>query len=126
MISHVTLGTNNLEHAEAFYDQLLALMGGRQAFKTDRAIFYSFGENSARFSITRPYDGKPATHGNGTMVALTAASTDQVDAVHAKVLELGGTSEGEPGLRGDGSLSAYAAYFRDPEGNKFGIFAMQG
>ncbi len=124
MISHFTLGTNDLARAEAFYNDLLQLFNATQAFKTERAIFYSFGDNSARLSITKPFDGKPATVGNGSMVGLTATSKDHVDTVHARALALGGTSEGDPGLRGDGNFSIYGAYFRDPDGNKFGVFCM--
>ena len=124
MLSHCTIGINDMEKAESFYDQLLSLLNGSQIFKTERAIFYSFGEGKPRLSITRPFDGKAATHGNGSMVGLAASSNEQVDAVHAKALELGGTSEGEPGIRGKGDVAAYGAYFRDPEGNKFGIFNM--
>jgi predicted lactoylglutathione lyase len=56
------------------------------------------------------------------MVSLTAADAAQVQALHAKALELGGSSEGEPGMRGG---SFYMAYFRDPDGNKLAAFAMQ-
>ena len=73
----------------------------------------------ARMAIIKPYDGKPATVGNGVMVALAAASKQQVDAVHAKALALGGKDEGAPGPRGDGF---YAGYFRDLDGNKLNAF----
>ena len=72
--------------------------------------------------MTKPYDGKPATVGNGMMVALAAKNTDQVDALHAKALELGGADEGAPGPRGDSGF--YAAYFRDLDGNKLSAFCM--
>ena len=124
MLSHCTLGTNDLEKAESFYNGLLALFEAGQAVRTERAIFYRFDKNGTMLSISKPFDGKPASHGNGSMVALAASSENQVKAVHAKALELGGTSEGEPGIRGSGDLSGYAAYFRDPEGNKFGVFYM--
>ena len=76
---------------------------------------------SPALSVTVPFDGKPATVGNGVMVALVMDSTDKVDALHAKALELGGTDEGAPGPRGDGF---YAAYFRDLDGNKLNAFCM--
>ena len=69
--------------------------------------------------VCKPYDGKPATGGNGTMVALTAKSREIVDAVHAAALAAGGADEGAPGLRGD---TFYGAYFRDLDGNKLCVF----
>jgi len=122
MISHLNLGTNDLARAENFYNELLKLFGGSQLFKSERMLFYSLGENSAKLAINTPYDGKPATVGNGSMVALTASSQDQVNAVYAKAMELGGSCEGAPGERMNGSF--YGAYFRDPDGNKFGVFLM--
>ncbi len=120
MISHFNLGTNDLARAEAFYDQLLKLFDGQLLFRTDRALFYALAGNGAKLSINVPFNGEPATVGNGTMVAFVADGEEQVDTVHAKALELGGSCEGAPGERMGGS--AYAAYFRDPDGNKLGIF----
>ena len=68
-----------------------------------------------------PYDGKPATHGNGTMVALAVDSPEKVDAVYKKAIELGGTDEGPAGPRSD---TFYAGYFRDLDGNKLNVFCM--
>lgn len=122
MISHFNLGTNDLTKAEAFYDQLLAIFDGKQEFKMDRAILYTLGDNSAKLMINLTFNGEPATAGNGSMVAFNATSTDQVDALHARALALGGSSEGEPGLRE--KFGIYGAYFRDLDGNKFGVFYM--
>jgi predicted lactoylglutathione lyase len=74
-------------------------------------------------ALTRPFDGNAATVGNGVMVALEAADAAQVDRIHALALAHGGTCEGAPGPRGD---SFYAAYFRDPDGNKLNAFIMTG
>jgi predicted lactoylglutathione lyase len=71
--------------------------------------------------VTKPFDGKPATRGNGTMVALQVDSKTKVDALYKLAIELGGTDEGKPGPRGDGF---YAAYFRDLDGNKLNCFCM--
>jgi len=122
MISHLNLGTNDLDRAENFYSELLKLFGGNQLFKSERMLFYSLGDNSAKLAINTPFDGNPASVGNGSMVALSAADREQVDAVHAKALELGGSCEGAPGERMGGAF--YGAYFRDPDGNKFGVFLM--
>ena len=119
MIMHFNLGTNDLERAEAFYTELLSLFEARLTIRTRTAVFYDFGDSGARLAINTPFDGKPATSGNGSMVALSARNVDQVDAVYARAMELGATSEGEPGSRRNGRI--YAAYFRDPDGNKFGV-----
>ncbi len=120
MISHFNLGTNDLARAERFYDPLVTLFNGQQTFKSDRTILYAFGEGTAKLAINTPFDGQLATAGNGSMIALAASDAAQVDTVYQKAMSLGAQSEGEPGNRLDGQL--YAAYFRDLDGNKIGIF----
>jgi catechol 2,3-dioxygenase-like lactoylglutathione lyase family enzyme len=123
MIGYVTLGTNRYDEAAKFYDELFAVIGAGRLYEADRFIAWGTGMTSPAVSIARPYDGKPATVGNGVMVALVMDSTDKVDAIHAKALELGGTDEGAPGPRGEGF---YAGYFRDLDGNKLNAFCMTG
>ena len=120
MIGYVTLGTNDLDRAIAFYDELLALIGA-QRFMGEEGQFqaWAVAPDKPALSVTKPFDGKPATNGNGTMVALAVASKAMVDAVYAKAIELGGTDEGPAGPRNDGF---YAGYFRDLDGNKFNVF----
>nr|HMM67743.1 VOC family protein [Dokdonella sp.] len=72
--------------------------------------------------IMTPFDGRPATVGNGVMPGIGVDSRDLVDRMHRKALELGGSDEGAPGLRGEGGEGFYAAYFRDPDGNKLDVF----
>ena len=91
MISHFNLGTNDLPRAERFFDALFALLNGQQAYKSERTILYAFGEHSAKVAINTPFNGEPASAGNGSMVALGAADKAQVDAIHAKAMELGGS-----------------------------------
>jgi len=122
MIGYVTLGTNDLERAAAFYDQLLAEIGAERFMQTEQFIAWSLAADKPALSVTKPYDGKPATVGNGVMVALAVDSREKVDAVYAKALELGGTDEGPPGPRGDSGF--YAGYFRDLDGNKLNAFCM--
>ncbi len=119
MIGYVTVGTNDLARAASFYDRLLEKFGAQRIFESEHAVMWGVSGNPASLCVTVPFDGKPATRGNGTMVALLAASTDQVDAVHQLALSLGGSDEGAPGLRG---TSFYAAYFRDLDGNKLNCF----
>jgi len=124
MIGYATVGTNDLDRARGFYDALFGSIGAGRILELPHG-FTLYGTSMGRpgVAVTRPYDGKPATVGNGTMVAIVMDSRDKVDALHAKALELGGTTEGAPGLRspeGDGAF--YGAYFRDLDGNKFCVF----
>ncbi|WP_242096328.1 VOC family protein [Sphingomonas sp. CROZ-RG-20F-R02-07] len=122
MIGYATLGTNDIERARTFYDGLIGALGGQRVLEIPDArgfTMYGAGRDKPMLAITKPYDGAPATAGNGTMVALVAESREQVDSVHAKALALGATDEGAPGQRGPDSMKLYGAYFRDPDGNKF-------
>ena len=121
MIGYVTLGTNDLPRATKYYDALLGEIGGKRFMETERFIAWSVSPTQPGFSLAKPYDGKPATIGNGNMVALMVDSPDKVDRLHAKALELGGTDEGPAGPRGEGF---YAGYFRDLDGNKLNFFCM--
>ena len=121
MISHINLGSNNLEAAETFYNELLIEFDGKQAFKSERTLYYILGEGKgANLAINTPFNGELANAGNGCMVALSATDKDQVNRIYHKALELGGSCEGQPGERMNGTM--YAAYFRDLDDNKFGIF----
>jgi len=120
MLSHTTLGTNDQVRAEQFYDALLPDFGGSKLMKTERGVFYAFGEGASKPALSKPFDGERATAGNGSMVAFSARAIEQVIALHAKALALGASCEGEPGPRYDGLY--FGAYFRDPDGNKFAIF----
>jgi catechol 2,3-dioxygenase-like lactoylglutathione lyase family enzyme len=116
MLAYATIGTNDLPRAAAFYDGLLAEVGGKR-FMEELGYFIAWAssETGAGLGVSVPFDKRPATVGNGCMVALQASSREQVDRVYAKALELGGTDEGAPGQRSEGF---YAAYFRDLDGNK--------
>ncbi len=122
MIGYVTLGTNDLERAAAFYDELLKLIGAGRFMEEDTFIAWAVAPDKPAISVTRPYDGKTATVGNGVMVALAVNKPEQVAAIHAKAMELGGADEGAPGPRGDSGF--YAGYFRDLDGNKLSAFCM--
>ena len=122
MIGYITVGSNDLEKAVAFYDALLAEMGAGRFMQEDTFVAWSISPEQPAFSVCQPYDGNAATVGNGNMIALTVDSTDKVDALYAKAMALGGTDEGPPGERMDGF---YAAYFRDLDGNKLNVFCME-
>lgn len=127
MLGYVTLGTNDLDRARAFYDALLGELGATRKMQFPETGFtlYGTGGRQPGIAVTRPYDGNPATIGNGNMAAIAADSRETVDRLHAKALELGGSDEGGPGLRTpEGPGAFYAAYFRDPDGNKLCVFRM--
>lgn len=115
MLAYLTLGTNDMQKATAFYDAVFAEMGAKRLFANDRLQFYGVAPGQPMFAIGAPYDGAPATAGNGVMPAITVADKETVDRVYAKARELGGGCEGEPGQR---LPTFYGAYFRDPDGNK--------
>lgn len=116
MLAYATLGTRDLERAAAFYDAVLAELGGRRVIEQpDYYIAWGNSQGSAGLVIALPFDKQPASVGNGTMAALAATSREQVDRVHRKALELGAADEGAPGQRYKGF---YAGYFRDLDGNK--------
>lgn len=116
MINYVMVGTNRFDDAMAFYEPLMTAMGASRVYTTDTNAGWGWGIGTAMFIVTTPYDRKQATVGNGGMVAFDVATPEMVDALHSKVLALGGTSEGDPGPRG-GQL--YVGYCRDLDGNKF-------
>jgi len=121
MIGYVTLGTNDIERAARFYDALFAEIGAGRFMEGDNYVAWAVSPESPALAVMKPHDKKPATVGNGVMIALVVDSTEKVDALHRKALELGATDEGAAGPRGDGF---YAGYFRDPDGNKLNFFNM--
>jgi catechol 2,3-dioxygenase-like lactoylglutathione lyase family enzyme len=127
MIGYVTLGTDDIERARAYYDALLAELGAKRLMEFAESGFtlYGTGWGKPGIAVTRPYNGQPAVAGNGNMTAIVVDSRDKVDSFHAKALALGGTDEGPPGLRGpEGPQAFYGAYFRDPDGNKLCVFRL--
>ncbi|MFN4090952.1 MAG: VOC family protein [Alphaproteobacteria bacterium] len=121
MIGYITLGTSDLARAAAFYDALCAEFGVGRFMEFD--TFIAWGKADAcGVALTKPFDGKPATVGNGVMVAFQADSREMVDRVYAQALALGARDEGAAGPRGEGGF--YGGYFRDPDGNKLNVFHM--
>jgi catechol 2,3-dioxygenase-like lactoylglutathione lyase family enzyme len=127
MLTYVYYGTNDLERAAKFYDATLAPLGMQRCVTGDpdwdriSAGWGTYEEGGARelaFWIGKPFNQQPATTGNGGMVAFSARSWKEVDEFHAAALTHGGSSEGAPGLRLHYNPDFYAAYVRDPDGNK--------
>ena len=115
---YLTLGTNDVARAARFYDAALAPLGMIRRATEPTEVGYGLPDDRrTRLWITLPFDGKPPTVGNGSMPALVAPSQEAVKAFHAAALANGGSDDGSPGLRPYGP-TFFAAYVRDPDGNK--------
>ena len=121
MIGYVTLGTNDLARAAKFYDAIAKELGVGRFMEMETFIAWGAPGGGAGIGLTKPFDGKAATVGNGVMVALAAKDKAQVDRLYNLAMSMGATDEGKPGPRSD---NFYAAYFRDPDGNKLNAFVM--
>lgn len=121
MIGYVTLGTNDLPRAAAFYDALLAEIGAKRLMDFGRGIAWGVTMDKPSLAIMKPYDQRAATVGNGVMAALVVDSREKVDRLYRKAMELGAADEGPAGPRGEGF---YAGYFRDLDGNKLNVFCI--
>ncbi|MBB6093693.1 catechol 2,3-dioxygenase-like lactoylglutathione lyase family enzyme [Povalibacter uvarum] len=130
MFAYVCLGANDLARAAAFYDATLATLGLSRCDTGDEpnwedwagwGTYEDGGRKQDALWVCVPFDRAPATAGNGTMIALKAKSWKQVDDFHAAALAHGGASEGAPGLRLQYNPDFYAAYVRDPDGNKLAV-----
>lgn len=121
MIGYVTLGTNDLPRAAQFYDAVASELDTPRMMENESFIAWGKPGGAAGIGLTKPYDGNAASVGNGVMVALEAKDEDQVKRLYDIALANGGSCEGPPGPRGD---NFYAAYFRDPDGNKLNAFVM--
>ncbi len=121
MIGYVTLGTNDLPRAAAFYDAIAAEMDTPRMMDFETFIAWGKPDGPAGVAVTKPHDGNAASVGNGVMVAFEAKDKDQVKRLYDIALANGGSDEGPPGPRGEGF---YAGYFRDPDGNKLNAFVM--
>jgi len=120
MIGYVTLGTNDFDRGVKFYDELLATIGAKRVLEFDRGISWAVSPTTPGLALVKPFDGKPASFGNGVMVALVVDSNAKVDEVHQKAIALGAKDEGAPGPRGTDGF--YAGYFRDLDGHKINCY----
>jgi catechol 2,3-dioxygenase-like lactoylglutathione lyase family enzyme len=121
MIINVCFGTRDLKRGAAFYDAIAGALGLVRYMETEKAVGWRNPALGIGLAITLPYDGNPATVGNGVMASIGVPSRELVDKVHELALANGGSDEGAPGLRPNGF---YAAYFRDPDGNKLNAVAV--
>lgn len=121
MLGYTTIGSKDLAKATAFYDELLALVGGKQLMGMDRIKFYGTDEGGAMLAVCVPFDESEQHCGNGTMIAIPGGSPEGADALYHKAIELGATDEGAPGQR---LPFFYGAYVRDLDGNKIAFYHM--
>jgi catechol 2,3-dioxygenase-like lactoylglutathione lyase family enzyme len=117
ILSHLSLGVNDLERARVFYDAVLAELGITPG-KSGQGFAGWGSPHAAGFFISTPLDGKPATAGNGVSVSFLAPTRDAVERFWRAALAAGGVDEGKPGLRPHYHPNYYAAYVRDLDGNK--------
>ena len=127
MLAYIMVGTNNMKRAAKFYDAALAPLGFARSGGDNTYVGYGpkNAPKKTEFYVTKPYNKKKATFGNGTMISLVAKSRRAVNAFHAAALANGGTNEGKPGPRPAGG-SNYVAYARDPDGNKICAYLAKG
>jgi len=120
MISGVCVGANNLEEAGKFYDAVLATIGMTREMTTPHELGYAGSDGIVTFFVVTPYDGQPASFGNGTQVMFYAPDKEVVHTFHDTVIAQGGSDEGLPGSR-DYCAGYYGAYARDLDGNKLHV-----
>ena len=116
MLDHVSVGVSNLDRAARFYERTLAPLGLSRVVTRPATI--GFGKTYPEFWINLRADMTPVEPGSGIHFCLRAKSTDEVDAFHAAALSAGGSSDGAPGLRPHDRVRYYAAFVRDPDGNR--------
>ena len=123
MIGYVMVGTNNLDKAIIFYDEVLKIINLTRKDTDEVCAGYTQnnGDGSIEFYVTKPANKKTATFGNGTQVSFLVSSREIVDKFHKIALKAGGTSEGSGGERPEGSGVDYS-YIRDLDGNKICAF----
>ncbi len=116
MIDHISVGVSDLERSARFYEAALAALG--LARLVTRPATVGFGKNYPEFWINLRAGMAQVSPESGVHIGLRAKSTGEVDAFHAAALQAGGTSDGAPGLRLHDRVKYYAAFVRDPDGNR--------
>ena len=123
MIGYITIGALDSEASGKFYDAVFGTIGADRKFADGGWIGYGpKGSDGYSVFVCPPHDKKPATFGNGSMIAFKGESEAQVQAAYEAGLKSGGTDEGGPGPRPADSKTFYGAYLRDPTGNKICVY----
>jgi catechol 2,3-dioxygenase-like lactoylglutathione lyase family enzyme len=118
MFSHIMIGSNDIARSKKFYDAVFGAMGGKPGTEDAKGRL-AYAHNGGRFMVSKPIDGKPASHANGGTIGFTMSGQEQVNAWHKAGVANGGTSiEDPPGVRQGAAGPMYLAYLRDPDGNK--------
>lgn len=118
MFSHIMVGANDVQKSKDFYDAILATMGHEPGVMDEKGRVFYFTKSGV-FSLSKPIDGGPACHGNGSTIGFAATTPEVADAWHAAGLANGGEAcEDPPGVREGVAGKLYLAYLRDPSGNK--------
>ena len=128
MIAYVTVGADDMKSAQRFYDSFLPALGytldfyqGDLSYRLPPPAEESFA--LPEFYVKSPFNGDPATFGNGSMVAFEVYNQEQVRRLHAAAVTAGGSDDGTPGFRDSYGADFYVGYLRDPQGNKIAIFS---
>jgi len=116
IVSHISIGTNNFDLAVVFYDKVLTTLGCKQIMKYQSAAAY--GKEFPEFWVQTPYNGEPATVGNGSHIGFIANTKEAVHDFHETALSLGGKDDGAPGPRPDYGEAYYGCFIKDLDGNK--------
>lgn len=125
MMSYITVGVDDIAAAERFYNAFLPALGyGIDYYHGDLSYALPTSRGQPEFYVKSPFNGEPASTGNGTMVAFEAQTQQQVRDLHAAALAAGGSNEGAPGFRQDYGPTFYVGYLRDPQGNKIALFSI--
>ncbi len=128
MLGYLTIGANDIARSERFYTAVLGPLGYRKAEETD-GVAYTLPDSAdgsngpSVLYVKKPYDGREATVGNGSMMAFRVPTPAQVRALHRAGVAAGGTDERAPGLRAQYSSNFFVGYLRDPLGNKLALFS---
>ena len=128
MIAYVTVGVDDIALAKRFYSAFLPALGYEQT-EYHGDLSYTLPSPPGQsplapdFYVKTPFDGQPASSGNGSMVAFEAKNQKQVRDLHAAALDAGGSDEGRPGFRDSYGANFYVGYLRDPQGNKIALFS---
>ena len=128
MVAYLSVGASDIARAKRFYTAFLPALGyGLE--ESEEGLSFALIQTSTdcpalpEFYVKPPFDGRPASVGNGSMVAFEASNQAQVRALHAAALAAGGTDEGAPGFRAAYGPRFYVGYLRDPQGNKIALFS---
>lgn len=121
MITYVTLGTNNLKESSKFYDEILSVINAKRIMESKSMVTWGISSDAPLLAIMQPFNGEPASVGNGSMIAIASGCADNARKIYETAMALGAKDEGAPGPRGDGGN--FAAYFRDLDGNKINACA---